>query len=123
MVILLGCVHLLGGSYGLLQVVAWANMLVEYSAEQGLATGFRQTFDGQHPCELCLSIEKAKHEEDKSPSLMADKLSLKDLLPCRAIAASPPRAVALTDPGHPEPPGARSRAAEAPTPPPPRLRA
>lgn len=96
-------------------------MIVDYSAEQGLAAGIRQTFDGQHPCDLCRSIERAKHEEDKSPGLVAEKLSLKELLPCRAIAASPPRSIPMAESGYVEPARAQSRCGEAPAPPPPRF--
>lgn len=43
-----------------LQVVAWAGMVVTYSHDQSLADALAMTFDGDHPCPLCISIRKAQ---------------------------------------------------------------
>ncbi len=89
-------VHLSGGHYGVLQGIAWATMLVQYSAADGLVEGARKTFDGDHPCEMCRSIASAKQQESqREPSLPAtgiEKLSLKDLRPPEPIALRHPRA-------------------------------
>jgi hypothetical protein len=63
LIALMGCLHLCGGHYGILQGIAWTRMLVSYSAEEGLLEGARQTFDGNHPCGLCLAIAEAKKQE------------------------------------------------------------
>ncbi|MCX7010237.1 MAG: hypothetical protein NTY53_23860 [Kiritimatiellaeota bacterium] len=44
----------------LLQTVAWARMLVVYSQTVPLRTAWIQTFDGEHPCPLCLLIAKSR---------------------------------------------------------------
>ena len=77
----MGCIHLLGGSFGVLQIVAWASMLVQYSSSEGISEGFTKTFDGQHPCSLCVAIKDAKSSEsEKQPLQVAgEKLSLKEL--------------------------------------------
>ena len=64
-----------GGHWGLLQTVAWAEMLRDYSQRSGsLAAAAAQTFDGAHPCELCREIQAAKSKERKeNPTVPATK--------------------------------------------------
>lgn len=57
--------HLTGGHWAALQLVAWAGMLRDYTAEKGLVTGISETFDGDHPCPLCTQIWEGKQEEDE----------------------------------------------------------
>ena len=57
--------QLVGGHLALAQVVAWARMVQDYSREHGLVQGVENTFDGEHPCEMCLRIAKAREAEDK----------------------------------------------------------
>jgi hypothetical protein len=37
-------------------------MAVSYSARDGIAEGLSRTFDGEHPCPLCLAIAAAERE-------------------------------------------------------------
>jgi hypothetical protein len=79
---LLACIALFsiaGGHYAVLQTVAWTGMLVDYSRSAGLVEGVKQTFDGDHPCKMCLSIEETKREEQKQqlPLVSAKPLDLK----------------------------------------------
>lgn len=62
----MGCIHLCGGPQGLMQCVAWAGMLVSYSQEGTVAEAVEKTFDGEHPCPLCLAIEKSKEKQPSS---------------------------------------------------------
>ena len=64
-VCLLTALHLVGGHWGVLQMVAWARMLNEYTAERGLITGVMETFDGQHCCAMCRKIAAGKNTEQK----------------------------------------------------------
>ena len=64
-VAILGCLHLCGGHYGVLQGIAWTQMLVTYSAEDGWIEGARRTFDGEHPCDLCVAIADAKQQDNR----------------------------------------------------------
>jgi hypothetical protein len=59
----LGCLHLIGGPYAILQVYAWTNMLVSYSQEGSLKQAVTDTFSGEKPCHLCKKIAKAKSTE------------------------------------------------------------
>lgn len=49
-----------GAPWGILQVLAWSGMIISYTQESGLAEGVSQTFDGQHPCELCRALEEVR---------------------------------------------------------------
>ena len=113
-----------GGHWAVVQTVAWAEMLRAYSQRSGsLAVAVEQTFDGQHPCELCQAIALAKSGEHKQgpatpgPSKDAPaKAILADVTPCPAhrvpFGVEWPRAVSLSGPSRDERP---------PTPPPRRV--
>ena len=59
---------LMQGPAMLLQEIAWANMLVDYTRERGLKDGVVATFDGEHPCELCLKAQAIREDERKQES-------------------------------------------------------
>jgi hypothetical protein len=63
--------QLMGGHWAVLQVTAWVGMLVKYSETEGVGAGFSKTFEGKHPCSLCLSIAKSKETEKKQSSQAA----------------------------------------------------
>ena len=55
-----------GGHWAVLQSVAWAEMLHDYTQRTGsVAVAVEQTFDGAHPCELCREIATSKAKEQK----------------------------------------------------------
>ena len=65
------------GHWAVLQATAWVGMLVKYSESEGVELGISKTFDGKHPCDLCLSIAKNKQTEKKqSTQLDASKIYL-----------------------------------------------
>ncbi|MFT4177487.1 MAG: hypothetical protein QM627_12650 [Luteolibacter sp.] len=93
--IALGCLHLVGGPYCLMQTVAWATMLVDYSRQDGLLEGAKNTFSGEKPCELCEKIQVAKQNDTKGKSPVAPLSSLSfkslhELLPGEILALKPP---------------------------------
>ncbi len=47
---------LLGGHWGMLQVMAWTGMVVSYSRDASFAEALSMTFDGEHPCAFCHEI-------------------------------------------------------------------
>lgn len=118
---LLGCLHLAGGALGVLQLVAWSSMLVDYSQQDGLLAGARKTFDGEHPCELCLAIQQEREEPRETPLPVRDGDWKPIPLPV-PIVLGQPRASELAPPGRPSsdsgPPGWRL---PPPSPPPRRL--
>lgn len=44
------------------QAVAWSSMLVSYSRDRSLGDAVAMTFDGEHPCPMCVAIENAQVE-------------------------------------------------------------
>jgi hypothetical protein len=58
-----GLILLLQGPAMLTQEIAWAGMLVTYTRDRGLARGVAETFDGDHPCAMCLKAAKMKNDE------------------------------------------------------------
>lgn len=65
LLVLMSCLHLCGGSLGFLQLMAWAGMAVTYTAESGMVEGLKETFDGEHPCPLCVAIAAAEGKESE----------------------------------------------------------
>jgi hypothetical protein len=73
----LALLQILGGHWAALQVTAWAGMLFKYSQAEGVQVGISKTFDGKHPCDLCVSIAKNTQTEKKQSSqLDAAKIDL-----------------------------------------------
>ena len=102
-------------------------MAVSYSARDGIAEGLSRTFDGEHPCPLCLAIAAAEREDttegnDEVPMPSALEKLVKDPLSFveSAIPASPfLREAAHALPAHAA--GRPGRGPERPGVPPPRL--
>ena len=69
----------IGTHWVVLQSVAWGTMIVRYAQQISLTQAVAQTFDGDHPCNLCKRISAAKHSEKKSD---AQSLTLKPDLIC-----------------------------------------
>lgn len=70
----LGCVMMAlalflvaGGHWAMLQGVAWATMVHDFSKNGTLTQAVEKTFDGKHPCPLCKKISKARISEEKAP--------------------------------------------------------
>lgn len=53
-----------GGEWSVLQCVAWANMIREYSQAAPLSDAVQMTFSGEHPCPLCKAIAAKKQREN-----------------------------------------------------------
>jgi len=56
---------MLGGHWLTLQSVAWARMLAEFSRTDSFAQAIGKTFDGNHPCKLCLSVREGRQQEER----------------------------------------------------------
>lgn len=85
--VLVVTVVLIGGHWGVLQAVAWAGMLYDYSARYGVTEGIVKTFDGSQPCSLCHAVREGRQNEKKQPPAL--KLEKK----IEMIVAAAPRAV------------------------------
>ena len=119
------CLFLTGGHYGMLQCVAWAGMLWNYSEQDGLAQGARDTFSGDKPCCLCEAIAEAQQGDSESQEpiqrIQVDKL--KNLQCPQTVLLKAPVAVDLPSHTYPEFHRVWNSHFEAPLSPPPRLQA
>lgn len=57
-----------GGHWAVLQTVAWAQMLSDYSKNATVAEAVGKTFSGDAPCSLCKQITEARQKEEKAPA-------------------------------------------------------
>ena len=63
-----------GGHWAMLQGVAWATMVKDFSKTGSLTEAVVKTFDGKHPCAMCKKIASARTSEEKAPvSVKIDK--------------------------------------------------
>ncbi len=107
----------------MVQLYAWANMLVTYSQETSISEAVVDTFSGEKPCHLCKKISEAKSSNSEKESPKPVQLSQKLFQEYFA-----PTLVSLRDPfSSPLPPidfpalaDANDRAANGPLAPPPR---
>jgi hypothetical protein len=66
MALVLGLVFSLGAHWAILQSVAWASMFVTYSRSGSICEALIKTFDGQHPCALCIFVAAGKKADDQT---------------------------------------------------------
>ncbi len=64
---LMAALSLSGVHLGVAQTVAWAAMLAERSEKATLAEALNETFDGEHPCEMCLAVQHETQKEQQDP--------------------------------------------------------
>jgi hypothetical protein len=81
-----------GGQWPILQGVAWANMIREYSEMVPVREAVAMTFSGQYPCALCKAIAERK-QADNVKALALHKQEKKI---CSALAAVSSRAVSVS---------------------------
>ena len=56
----------LGVHWHLLQSVAWARMLADYSRTNSWSDAIERTFDGKHPCPMCVEIRDGRQQEERN---------------------------------------------------------
>jgi hypothetical protein len=78
-----------GGHWAMLQSVAWATMLANNARTECLSDAISQTFDGRHPCPICLQIAKQRQSEKKSDAQLESK-RLEYSLESAAFVICPP---------------------------------
>lgn len=59
----------LGLHWTVLQSVAWMGMLIRYSSQGTVSEAIIKTFDGNHPCSMCLAVAKGKDTEKEQKKL------------------------------------------------------
>ena len=63
---LLAVLATLGGHWAALQSFAWARMIGQYARQESLASAISKTFDGRHPCALCLVVQQGRQQEQRT---------------------------------------------------------
>jgi len=72
----------LGLHWGMLQAVAWTRMLVEFSQSMPIGEALTRTFDGRHPCALCLEVRRGRQAESEPiPGVPRPAVKLDFVLP------------------------------------------
>lgn len=106
-----------GGQWPVLQGLAWANMIREYSQVVPLGEAVKMTLSGRYPCALCKAIAERKSSADSKTFTLAkhDKPMVAQGVTLR------PRAVAVTAGFGPAREKLLQFRTEAPPVPPPRL--
>ena len=69
----LGLVLSIGLHWPLLQSVAWLNMIVSFSKEQGFQQAVVTTFSGKRPCKLCQLVRDGQKAEKKQTKEITSK--------------------------------------------------
>lgn len=88
----------LGLHWTVLQSVAWMTMLVNYSTATSFSDAVEMTFDGQHPCKLCIAVAEGKKTERQQALLKsfakADWVLSSDVV---CLTRPPATRLAMTD--------------------------
>lgn len=118
----LGMILLLQGPAMLMQEIAWARMLIEYSQDTGITRAVVDTFSGHRPCHLCELAEQLRSGDDNPAEERRDqrlRLAWADMMPTNASPDefSRPRMVRHA-PARPRSINALSRGERPPVPPP-----
>jgi len=75
----------IGGHFLVLQTVAWAGMLQNaWAQSHRMDEAVVRTFDGHHPCAMCLKIEKQRETEKRQKECRLLEIQ-KEALPWVAI--------------------------------------
>ncbi len=99
-----GCLHLVGGPHSLVQVYAWANMILDYSQESSLSQAVTDTFSGEKPCCLCKKIAAVKEADpnggrEKAPLPPLSAKLFQDLFPPSHAELKDPFSAPFPHPG------------------------
>jgi len=67
----------IGGHWGLLQTIGWANMILDFSQDRSLISAISKTFDSETSCEICRLVREGKKQESHQDFLKSNiKLDL-----------------------------------------------
>ena len=90
-VVLLVCFSL-GMHWAVLQGVAWTGMFVANLDEGSVTEAVKKTFDGEHPCPLCLAIQEGqkKEKDDSKPLTVKSVKKFEAVLVAETRLMAPP---------------------------------
>lgn len=78
----------MGLDWAALQAVAWTRMLAGFSQSMPMGRAITRTFDGLHPCTLCLAIRRGREAERNasSPITLENQIKLEFDLPVAPVS-------------------------------------
>jgi hypothetical protein len=80
MVVALMLILSIGAHWAILQSVAWTLMIYQYSHQDNWQQALIKTFDGQHPCSLCVLIKEGKKTERQQSTVVLRVNSLESVI-------------------------------------------
>lgn len=81
---------LAGGHWAVLQTIAWAQMVRDYSKNVPIAEAIVRTFSGEYPCGMCTKISAERQKEGKIPAFVkVEKKAEIYPFPVRKILSEP----------------------------------
>lgn len=90
-------IHILGGHWLALQLFAWMGMFAVNSRDAGFADAIGKTFDGKHPCPLCLAVDAGKQKEkEEQEKQLVDTTAKAKSMPLQAFSMPVRSGVPLT---------------------------
>jgi hypothetical protein len=69
MLLSLVVIHVLDGHLFLGQCVAWLTMVGDRAPSMGLQEAVKETFSGEHPCEICIAVQSERRKEREEAPL------------------------------------------------------
>lgn len=98
---------LVGGHWGMLQMVAWTGMLIDFSRDNSFVTAVEMTFDGEHPCAICQEVDRGiaadlGSDDDQAPGKVIKTMKL-DALVGQVVLITPLRPQYLLPATRPQP--------------------
>ncbi len=88
-----------GGHWAVLQSIAWARMFADFSRTESFTSAVEKTFDGRHPCAMCVKIREGRtQEKEPPPFLKREKLPELVLQTARPGVPLPPTAAKASVP-------------------------
>ncbi len=64
---------LAGGHWAMLQMIAWAQMVRDFSKSVPVVEAIVRTFSGEYPCGMCTRISAERQKEEKTPAVVKVK--------------------------------------------------
>ena len=61
-----------GGHWFALQSVAWVTMAATFAQTDPLYVAIKKTFDGQHACRICQTVDEGRKSEQKQATLKVE---------------------------------------------------
>jgi len=89
--VMLAVFSLVGGHWGILQTVAWAGMIIDYSKNAPFTVAIKRTFSGEAPCRMCHAIKEGRKNEQRLPATLKVEKKSDSFLAAESLRVRLPR--------------------------------